>query len=358
MDPLIFEPYFRPQVWGGRRLERYLGRPLPGESPLGEAWMLSAQSLHVSRVAEGPLQGMLLSELWASRAEELIGRQPAAAGGFPLLIKFLDCQELLSVQVHPSDQLARRLGSDEWGKTEAWVVIEAEPTARICAGLRPGTTRRELERHLDAGTVAECLHWFVPQQGQCLLLPAGTVHAAGGGVLLAEVQQTSDATFRLFDWNRLGPDGQPRTLHRQEALLSIDWTAGPVGPTAGSPIAGLPAGNLAEHLVACPYFSLDRFRLAAPLELPEKRGQNYLPASPPSPAISRTPENSSDPFFTQRLSIWMVLEGSAVLSSDATGYRRQCGRGETVLLPASARGLRWEPASEGAAATLLGVLPP
>jgi mannose-6-phosphate isomerase len=273
---------------------------------------------------------MPLSELWTGRAEEMAGRNLTTPGQFPLLIKFLDCQELLSVQVHPSDQLARRLDSDEWGKTEAWVVVQAEPTARIYAGLRPGTTRRELEGHLDAGTVAECLHCFVPRQGQCIFLPAGTVHAVGGGVLLAEVQQTSDATFRLFDWNRVGPDGKPRTLNRQEALLSIDWSAGPVSPLAGRPIAGLPEGSRGEHLVTCPYFLIDRFHLAAPLDVPS----------------------------AERLSIWIVLEGSLLLVSEATGYRRRCGAGETVLVPASARGLRWEPAAEHAAATLLAVLTP
>jgi mannose-6-phosphate isomerase len=330
MDPLVFEPCFRPQIWGGRRLERYLGKRLPGEGPFGEAWMLSAQPWHVSRVAEGPLHGTPLSELWASRAKELIGRELNAVGQFPLLVKFLDCQELLSIQVHPNDEVARRLCPGESGKTEAWVVLQADAAARIYAGLRRGTTRGVLETHLDAGTLAECLHWFVPQPGQCIFLPAGTVHAVGGGVLLAEVQQTSEATFRLFDWNRLGPDGQPRPLHQQEALWSIDWSAGPVGPIAGSAVAALPQGNRGEHLVACRYFSIDRFQLAAPLDLP----------------------------YPERLSIWMMLEGSAWLTSEATGYRRLCGTADTVLVPASARGLRWTPAAEHRGATLLAALPP
>ena len=330
MDPLVFDPYFRPQIWGGRRLERYLGKPLPAEGTFGEAWVLSAQSLHVSRVAEGPLQGVPLTELWASYADELVGRLHAAPPQFPLLLKFLDCRELLSIQVHPDDRIAGQLCPGELGKTEAWVVIEAEPDARIYAGLRRGTTQSDLERHLDAGTLAECLHSFVPEKGQCILLRAGTVHAAGGGVLMAEVQQSSDATFRLFDWNRPGPEGKPRALHRQEALASIDWSAGPVRPVAGSPISGLPGGNRGERLVACPYFWIDRFRLAAPLDLP----------------------------YPERLSIWMVLEGAAELSSAASGYRRRFSAGETVLAPASTGSLHWAPTAEHGAATLLGVLAP
>lgn len=327
MDPLVFEPFFRPQVWGGRRLERFLGRPLPGEGPFGEAWVLSAQSLHVSRVAEGPFRGMLLSELWASQTRDIAGPGWPVHGAFPLLFKYLDCQELLSIQVHPNDQLARRLCPRESGKTEAWVILEAEPGSRIYAGLRPGTTRQDLERHLTAGTLAECLHAFVPQKGQCIFMPAGTLHAVGGGVLMAEVQQSSDATFRLFDWNRLGADGKPRQLHTEAALQSIDWSAGPVRPTPGVPIPGLSAGVQGERLAACPHFSIDRFRLAGPLDLP----------------------------YPGRFSVWMVLEGSAVLSSATSGFRRVCRMGETILSPASAVSLQWEPSGREPA-TLLGVV--
>jgi mannose-6-phosphate isomerase len=330
MDPLVFEPYLRPQIWGGRRLEPYLGRPLPSDGPFGEAWVLSDQALHVSRVAEGPLEGMPLGELWASRSGELVGPRRPAPARFPLLLKYLDCEKQLSVQVHPSDELVRRLEVDESGKTETWVVIEASPDARVYAGLRPGTTRGDLERHLDAGTVAECLHSFVPERGQCVFLPAGTVHAAGGGLLVAEIQQSSDATYRLFDWNRLGPDGKPRPLHRQEALLSIDWSAGPIAPTSGCAAVELPGGNRSERLVACRYFSIDRFQVAAPLEM------RYL----------------------DRLSVWMLLEGSAVLSSGETGYRRDFRTGETVLIPAATGSLQWSPFAVGQPATLLGVLMP
>jgi mannose-6-phosphate isomerase len=315
---LVFEPYFRPQVWGQRRLERRLGKRLPPEGSYGESWEISAHPHHESRVAEGPLKSMLLGDLWRQRGSELIGAGKTLSPRFPLLIKYLDCHELLSVQVHPTDKLARELLGDEAGKTEAWVVIEAEPTARIYAGLRPGMTREVLQRHLQAGTVAECLHSFVPRAGDCVFLPAGTVHAVGGGVLMAEVQQTSDATFRLFDWNRPGPDGQPRKLHIEQSLKSIDWTAGPVQPVRPQPLTGLPGDVSAERLVTCEYFQMARYRLADSLSLPDE-GQ---------------------------LSIWLVLEGTARLEGDHNVYRREFRAGETVLIPASARGLAWH--SEGA----------
>jgi mannose-6-phosphate isomerase len=347
MDPIVFEPYFRPQVWGGRRLEQYLGRPLPAAGAFGEAWVLSAQSLHVSRVAEGPLQGLPLTELWATRQNDLTGRpdticgtgvSPARAAAtaapqhrpFPLLLKYLDCQDLLSIQVHPTDEIARELRPGELGKTEAWVVLDADPSARIYAGLRSGVTRADVQRGLADGSLAQCLHAITPQKGQCIFLRAGTVHAVGGGVLIAEVQQSSDATFRLFDWNRPGADGKPRTLHTEEALRSIDWTAGPVSPAVGLPIPGLAQGGDGQRLVECRYFSIDRYHVSAPRELP----------------------------YPGQLSLWMVLQGGVELDGRATGYRRRFSRGETVLVPAAARELRWQPVPGQEAAILLGVLIP
>jgi len=324
MDPLVFDSYSRPQVWGHRRLAA-LGKSLP-PGTYGEAWEISAHPHHVSQVAEGPLRDELLTDLWKRHARELYGPQGRPPTSFPLLIKYLDCHEQLSVQVHPSDEIAASLLSGEAGKTEAWVILEAAPTARIYAGLHSGVTPPLLERHLQEGTVAECLHSFVPRPGDCLFLPAGTVHAVGGGVLMAEVQQSSDATFRLFDWNRVASGGKPRELHIAQSLESIDWNAGPMNPIAPQPIEDLPAGVEGEALVRCRYFELDRFRPTAGFEQP----------------------------YAGRLSIWLVLDGSLELSSATTGYRRTFRRGETVLVPATAAALRWTPLA-GAAAVLLGV---
>jgi mannose-6-phosphate isomerase len=328
MQPLVFEPYFRPQIWGQRRLKDRLDKALPADGPFGESWEISAHPLHVSRVAEGPWCGITLTELWEHHAEELAGSQAPATPRFPLLIKILDCHDLLSVQVHPSDQLARALLSNESGKTEAWVVLDAESTGRIYAGLSPGTTRDDLERHLDAGTVAECLHTFNPQPGDCLLLSCGTVHAAGGGILVAEVQQTSDATFRLFDWNRLGPDGKPRTLHRTEALQAIDWSIGPVRPVTPTKLDGVGCGVQGESLVHCSYFCMERYAVDGELLAP----------------------------YAGQMSIWMVLAGMIQLQTN-DGYQRWFRTGETVLIPASAGQASWNTGMAGSATMLAVTIP-
>lgn len=317
MEPLIFEHYARPQVWGARRLETYLGKALPADGTFGESWEVSAHSHHVSRVAEGPLAGTLLTELWHDFARELAGpgRWPET---FPLLIKLLDCHEQLSVQVHPSDQIAAQLLPGERGKTEAWVILATEPDGRIYAGLKPGVERADLQRHLAAGSVAECLHSFTPRAGDCVFLPAGTVHAVGGGVVMAEVQQSSDATFRLFDWNRPGPDGRPRALHVEQSLGSIHWDAGPTGPVRPEPLPAF-APVAAEQLVDCSYFKLHRFRGRQPF------------ASP----------------YAGQLSIWMVIGGGVELSTEG-GYQRTLRSGETVMVPATANRARWSPVAASA----------
>lgn len=327
MEPLVFEPYFRPQIWGQRRLER-LGKRLPSEGTFGESWEISAHAHHVSRVAEGPMRGRLLDALWEQYREEFAGGQVRPGVPFPLLIKYLDCHDLLSVQVHPDDEAARRLLGDPAGKTEAWVVLDAEPGARIYAGLQPGVSQSDLARHLDAGTVAECLHQVIPQPGDCLLLPAGTVHAAGGGLLLAEVQQSSDATFRLFDWNRLGPDGKPRPLHRREAFRSIDWSAGPVVPQVPEKLAEPLEGAEGERLVGCAHFVIERYRI--------QRALSWPPAG--------------------RMGIGMLVAGSAELAASGA-YRRSFGAGQTVLIPASAGPASWRVSGPEPAVLLAVSLP-
>src|SRR5262245_28118185 len=226
--PLHFEPYLRPMVWGGRRLAEVLGKPLPGPEPYGEAWELSDHASHSSRVAHGPLAGLTLRQLVERWPGPLLGSTAERCSIFPLLVKLLDANDWLSVQVHPDDVAVRTLWPGEGGKTEAWFILDVRPGSKVWAGLRPGVDEKQLRAALAAGVVADCLHSFEPQAGDCLFLKAGTVHAVGGGVLMAEVQQTSDATFRLFDWNRVDAQGRCRQLHVEQALACIDWTQGPV----------------------------------------------------------------------------------------------------------------------------------
>lgn len=313
MQPLVFTPFLRPAVWGGRRLGE-LSQPLPADGRFGESWQLSGHPLHVSRVAEGPHAGRSLLDLCRDEAVSLFGPGAAAPQGFPLLLKYLDAEDWLSLQVHPGDDDAPRLANEPCGKTEAWVVLDARPEARIQAGLRPGVTAADLARALTADRAGDLLHSFTPRPGDCLFLPAGTVHAVGGGVLLAEVQQSSDATLRLHDWGRVGTDGQPRPLHVEAALQAIDWRRGPVTPVQAFPVQPESPALRRERLVECPYFRLDRWTIRDPV------------AVPPG------------------LSLWMVVEGTAQLHDD-TGYRRACRRGDTVLIPAAAPPLRWLPAA-------------
>jgi mannose-6-phosphate isomerase len=255
-------------VWGGRRLGEVLGKSLPTGEPYGESWDISDHPLHRSIVATGPAAGRSLREMMEQERQMVLGPAAGAYQTFPWLVKFLDAWDWLSVQVHPDADAVRRLWPGEGSKTEAWFVLDAAPGSRIYAGLLPGTDAARLRAALDAGTVADCLHHFGPRPGDCLFLPAGTVHAVGGGVLMAEVQQTSDATFRLFDWNRRDAQGQARQLHIAEALACIDWTRGPVAPVRVASFTGSrgQSGSVSERrpLVKCAYFTLEYVQESKP----------------------------------------------------------------------------------------------
>jgi mannose-6-phosphate isomerase len=261
--PLRFEPFLRPLVWGGHALAELLGKPLPTPDPYGESWDVSDHPLHRSVVAAGPHAGTSLRTLMERQREALLGPAAPRYATFPWLVKYLDAHDWLSVQVHPDEEVVRRLWPGEGSKTEAWFILDALPGSRVWAGLRPGVDEKALRDALAKGTVADCLHRFEPRPGDCVFLPAGTVHAVGGGVLMAEIQQTSDATFRLFDWDRRDAQGRGRALHVEESMASIHWDQGPVTPVRAPgfvpPGAGAaPAGPARRaELVRCRYFHLD-----------------------------------------------------------------------------------------------------
>ena len=259
--PLQFEPLFRRYIWGGRRLASVLGKPIGEGSDYAESWEIVDHGADQSVVASGALAGKTLHEIVSEHGGELFGRN-APQKTFPLLFKFLDAQRTLSVQVHPNDQQAAKLDPPDLGKTEAWVVLATEPGSTIYAGLKPGVGRAELAAAIKAGTCEECLHAFEPRVGDCVFIPAGTVHALGAGLVIAEIQQASDTTFRLFDWNRVDADGKSRPLHIEQSLEVIDFQRGPVHVQTPVPLAGL-----AERLVACDKFVLDRWQFDRPVEL-------------------------------------------------------------------------------------------
>jgi mannose-6-phosphate isomerase len=244
-QPLRFQPFFRGTAWGGRAIARFLGKNLPADTLVGESWEISDHPVHPSILATGPLFGATLSQLMARHKGELLGPAAPHHARFPWLVKLLDVHDRLSVQVHPDAVAVRKLLPGEGAKSEAWLVLDAQPGSLIYAGLRPGIDAAGLRAALERGTVVDCLHPFAPRPGDLVYLPAGTVHAVGGGVLMAEIQETSDATFRLYDWDRGRGTGQARPLHIEPALASIDWAQGPIAPTAQ---------------VRCPHFAIDRVR--------------------------------------------------------------------------------------------------
>ena len=230
MYPLRFEPIFQYRLWGGRRLADLVAEPLPDDGPIGEAWLLSDRDDHPSKVADGPLKGTTIRQLMEQSPDQLMGKPAGRFRRFPVLLKFLDAHEKLSVQVHPKDSLGDYIPAGETGKTEAWVVLEAGRASRIYAGLKRGTTREDLERALAGRTVADLLASFTPRVGDTVFIRAGTVHSLSD-VVVFEVQENSDVTFRLYDWDRVDPrTGKPHSAGRasdgqHRSGASRDWSA-------------------------------------------------------------------------------------------------------------------------------------
>jgi mannose-6-phosphate isomerase len=264
--PLRFEPIYQYRLWGGRRLSNLLSTPLPGDEPIGEAWVLSDRDDHQSQVANGPLKGQSIGELMEEFRGQLMGKLAPRFRRFPLLLKFLDAREMLSVQVHPSDAHPDLIPAGESGKTEAWVVIEAGNGSRIYAGLKPGTTAGDLRHSLDDGTIADHLVGIVPRPGDAVFIPAGTVHTLGGGVVVFEIQQNSDVTFRLYDWGHVdAKTGQPRPLQVDQALASIDFADSNSGLVTPLVVTTTPVER--ERLFDCDHFQLWRLRGESPFNV-------------------------------------------------------------------------------------------
>lgn len=268
MPPLRLQPLFKQRPWGGRRLAQQWNKTDSNTTGWAESWEVVDLGDDQSRVLGGPFDGRTLHDLVREHPDELLGRH-AGCEQFPLLFKFLDAAETLSVQVHPNDQQAATLAPGQHGKSEAWVILAADSNSRLSVGLKPGIDRVALERHLAAGTVEQCLHSFSARVGDVISIPAGTVHAIGAGIALAEIQQPSDVTFRLFDWNRRDADDGRRPLHVEQALQCIDFSLGLVSPLAPRPLAT--DGGLTEELIQTEHFVWRRHTLSETrLRLPEE----------------------------------------------------------------------------------------
>jgi mannose-6-phosphate isomerase len=256
-SPIIFEPLAMERVWGGRRFETLLGKKLPHGSSIGELWEMVDRPETQSVVHEGDLRGKTLQELWTGHREEIFGARHKSnpSPRFPLLIKLLDARERLSVQVHPPAHRAMELSGEP--KTECWYFLHASPGASVYAGLREGVTRSEFERTLLEGRVESTLHRAPASTGESIFIPSGRLHAIGEGLVIVEVQQNSDTTYRVFDWNRHGLDGKPRELHLEESMASINFDDFEPSLT--------PASN--PIVADCPFFKVTRKDLASPLDV-------------------------------------------------------------------------------------------
>jgi mannose-6-phosphate isomerase len=313
--PLRFEPIYQYRLWGGRRLASLLSAPLPGNDPIGEAWVLSDRTDHQSLIANGPLKGQTLGQMMKQFPEQLMGKLSSRFSRFPLLLKFLDAHEMLSVQVHPSDSPSELIPAGDAAKTEAWVVIEAEKGSQIYAGLRPGTTACNLRQSLDDGTIADHLVSISPKPGDAVFIPAGTVHTLGNDVVVFEVQQNSDATFRLYDWGHIDPETKElRPLQVDQAFACIEFGSSDSGLVAAQVETTTPVER--ARLFDCHAFLLWRLL-----------GQDLF-------TVGATAEPR----------VLVCIEGSGQVEHEGIPYA--VGRGDVWLLPAVAGECAFQPSGE------------
>ena len=303
--PFTFRPIFKERIWGGRNLERLYGKPLPPNIPVGESWEISDRPGDESVITNGSLAGKSLRWLMENQRESLLGSALSATSKrFPLLIKILDAQEKLSLQVHPPASKANALGGEP--KTEMWYVADATPTADLFVGLKRGTTRAEFEKRIQDGTVAECFHRIGVKKGDAMFLPSGRVHALGAGNVIFEIQENSDTTYRVFDWNRVDNEWKPRDLHVEKSLASIDFDDIEPALIQGETVEQNGIEN--RRLVHDRLFSVNLFKTAA--------------------AENITLPNSA-------MKIIAVLEGKIVIEENSTLLT--LGPGQFCLVPACCR---------------------
>lgn len=299
-----FKPVFDDRVWGGEKIRTVMGLDFSPLKRCAEAWVLSGVEGKQTVVSNGFLAGNEINELVEVYMDELLGERvfENSKGVFPLLIKFLDARQWLSVQVHPDDELAQKRGMLN-GKTEMWYVIDAEPDAELISGFRKKVNQQQYLQHLQNKTLPEILNYEKVAAGDVIFMPAGRVHSLGPGLLLAEIQQTSDATYRIYDWDRVDEHGNSRELHTDEALAAIDLNI-----YEDYKIKYQPRPDQTVELVSCPYFTTNLIDLARPLE------KDY---------------SEMDSFVA-----YICLDGNMVMKSEEGG-KMELKKGEALLIPAS-----------------------
>ena len=312
MYPLKFEDIFKTVVWGGEKIAPFKGVQTDQHN-IGESWELSGVKGNESVVANGPLKGHTITELACEYKEVLLGKKVYEATGteFPLLIKFIDARDDLSVQVHPDDTLAGKRHNGSKGKTEMWYVVQADEGAHLMAGLSRQTTPQEYESKVNDNTVTEILKDYKVREGDTFFIPAGRVHSIGKGCFIAEIQQTSDITYRIYDFGRLGLDGKPRELHTELAKDAIDYTVLDDYRTHYPQVT-----DSENTLVSCKYFTTSLFDLSQ----------------------SVTKDIASLDSFL----IAICIDGQGTIS-DGHGNSIQIRKAETILLPADSLSATFTP---------------
>lgn len=280
---LRFEPIYQERVWGGRALETALARKLPAGSPIGESWEIVDRKEAQSIVEGGNLAGQSLRGLLAKHGAEIMGPRWPADKPFPILVKWLDCRERLSLQVHPPAEVAGKMGGE--AKTENWYIAHTGPGAELIVGLKRGVTREQFERAITDNTVEQCVHHFRVAVGDSILVHSGQVHAIDAGNLILEIQQNSDTTYRVYDWGRVGLDGLPRKLHIEESLRSIDWSDFEPAPLRAAPTGGA--------IADCPEFQIRRVVLGAGERLHIRANEQPRIVSVVSGGVRASSENGS-----------------------------------------------------------------
>lgn len=282
-DLLRFQPIYQQRVWGGRALETALGRPIPAGPPIGESWEIVDRQEAQSVVEGGALAGQTIRAVLSRDAADVMGPRWPAERPFPILVKWLDCRERLSLQVHPPASVAPKLGGEP--KTENWYIAQTEHGGELIVGLRRGVTRERFEQAIASNTVEQCVHHFRVAAGDSILVHSGQVHAIDAGNLILEIQQNSDTTYRVYDWGRMGLDGKPRQLHVAESLRSIDWNDFEPAPVRAAPTGGV--------IADCDEFCIRRAVLEAGERVHVRAGEQPRIVSVVSGNVRVIPESSN-----------------------------------------------------------------
>ena len=303
MYPLKFNPILKSMIWGGDKLRQYKAIDTDQKN-IGESWELSGVPENESVVSNGEFAGRTITELIKEYGDELLGRHVYETYGenFPLLIKFIDARDDLSIQVHPDDVMAQSVHGQPFGKTEMWYVVSADKDAHLMSGLSAEITPEEYVSRVDNNTITDVLCDYKVQSGDVFFLPAGRIHSIGKGCFIAEIQQTSDITYRIYDFGRLGLDGKPRELHVEQSKDAVDYSVLDDYKTSYTPELNKPVS-----LVECRYFKTHLLNLTKTVEVPVKANDSFM--------------------------IVICLEGEGTLT-DSNGYSLNLKQGETVLVPA------------------------